>query len=266
MILMAAEIDDAGVRLDGIDHSAIVERRLLSPVCRAPFIAFAVLLSLTAAVFAETADPREDTFSRIEEQGLRNWKNLPALNKRDFSRCLGSQFNVESEYLKIEKEREAIDVNSRELEPKLALLHEREAELRQDEEEIKATAQMLKFKTEEFSKRRAVIDKLRSKNPLTQTEVNKLNADIRSFNADLGRDELQRTHFNSRLEEYKSKLEKLDQEVTQYNDQIALFQVRASNHQSSVLKFNESVKFLDNKCSGTRVINLGDEPALELSK
>ena len=210
MIFMAAEIDDAGVRLGGIDRSAIAVRRLSSPVCRAPFIAFAVLLSLTAAVFAETADPREDTFSRIEEQGLRNWKNLPALNKRDFSRCLGSQFNVESEYLKIEKEREAIDVNSRELEPKLALLHEREAELRQDEEEIKATAQMLKFKTEEFSKRRAVIDKLRSKNPLTQTAVNKPNADIRSFNADLGRDELQRTHFNSRLEEYKSKLEKLD--------------------------------------------------------
>ena len=207
---MAAEIDDAGVRLGGIDRSAIAVRRLLSPVCRAPFIAFAVLLSLTAAVFAETADPREDTFSRIEEQGLRNWKNLPALNKRDFSRCLGSQFNVESEYLKIEKEREAIDVNSRELEPTLALLHEREAELRQNEEEIKATAQMLKSKTEEFNKWRAVIDKLRTKNPLTQTEVNKLNAEIRSFNADLGRDELQRTHFNSRLEEYKSKLEKLD--------------------------------------------------------
>ena len=96
---MPANIDDAGVRLGGIDRSAIAVRRLLSTVCRAPFIAFAVLLSLTAAVFAETADPREDTFSRIEEQGLRNWKNLPALNKRDFSRCLGSQFNVESEYL-----------------------------------------------------------------------------------------------------------------------------------------------------------------------
>lgn len=255
---MAANIEN-----DGIDGDRIEVRRLLSSVRCAPFFVLAVLLSFAAVALAETADPKEDPFSRIEVPSLRNLKNLPVLDKRDFGRCLGDHFSVESEYLKIGKEREAIEAGSRELEPALAQLHERKTELREDEEEIKAVAQVLKSKTEELSKRRAVIDKVRSKNRLTQAEANKLNAEINSFNADLGRNETQRTLFNSRLQDLNSQFEKLNQEVNQYNEQIVLFQVRVSNHQSSVLKFNESVKFIENKCSGLRIINLGDEPSAE---
>jgi chromosome segregation ATPase len=215
-----------------------------------------VLLAVWLPVQAQENLPTMGKVSRLQELGFENMKELPRLDKRDFGRCLSTNFSLLAEYQQLQKQRDGLDAESKEIGEGSRKLGEANRLLLQEQDELSREISGLQAKSADLSQRRATIEKKRPNNPLPPAEAKRFNVEVESFNSDIKRVEKQRLALAGVLPDFNARLERYNLNVGHLNERISLYRASVERFEISLKKTNDTIQFHEANCAGKRVIEL----------
>lgn len=194
--------------------------------------------------------------TRLQELGFENMKELPRLDKRDFGRCLSTNFSLVAEYQQLQKQRDGLDAEAKEIGEVSQKLGEVNRLLLREQDELSREISEFQVKSTDLSQRRIVIEKKRPNKPLPPAEAKRFNIEVEEFNSGIKRAEKQRLALASVLPDFNVRVERYNLNVGHLNERISLYRGSLERFGISLKKTNETIQFHEANCAGKRVIDL----------
>ncbi|MGB9129581.1 MAG: hypothetical protein WCB97_08025 [Thiobacillus sp.] len=177
---------------------------------------------------------------------------LPDITIEEIARCMGSDMNLRSRVAELQRRQTQLEEDVGPIKAQSEVMGLASATIAEEKLALQRAAEIFKREDQELVNRRSRIEKYKSEKIVSVAKLEKVNASIAAYNADVAANNRRREKLIASEKLLNERVEAHNRVVRDANERVAEFSKRNDEFRLDTLRFEQDIARFKAGCSGER--------------